>query len=253
MTNSHRQRIVDHFRRSIDSYDTSAHIQKIVSDSLVARLAAYPDLAFTRVLEVGCCTGSMTEMLCREHLLGELWLNDLVPECCLRTAERVAGKAGSIHLLAGDIQILPLPEDLDLVVSSSTFQWLSDLPATLEKFATALTGQGFLAFTLFGPGTMGQIRELIGIGLEYTTEEQLLTLLRKHFTILELETSRHTAYFKTPKDVLRHIQTTGVGGAGNFRWTPRKLQAFAREYRERFGGEHGMPLDYVSTCVIARR
>lgn len=253
MKSSRQQRIVEHFRRSIASYDNDARVQKMVGDTLIAKMAAHDAIHYDRVLEVGCCTGSMTETLCRTKSVGELWVNDLVPECCHKTAVRVAALAGDIHPLAGDIEHLPVPDGLDLVVSSSTFQWLRDLPAALEKFAASLHDHGFLAFTMFGPGTMRQVRELIGIGLDYTSDHELATILRRDFSLVELETSCSTLYFQTPKEVLRHIQATGVGGAGNYHWTPGKLRAFDQEYRLRFGTEQGMPLDYVSTCVIANK
>lgn len=253
MNSSRQQRIIEHFRRSIQSYDEGAKVQKMVGDTLIAKMTAHGDIQYGRVLEVGCCTGSMTEMLCRKKSVAELWLNDLVPECCYRSATRVAALAGDVHPLSGNIEQLSVPDGLDLIISSSTFQWLRDLPAAFDKFAISLKDHGFLAFTMFGPGTMHQVRELIGIGLDYTNESDLATMLKKNFSLLEFESSSCTLHFHTPREVLRHIQATGVGGAGTYQWTPGRLRAFDHEYRLRFGTEKGIPLDYVSTCVIARK
>jgi len=253
MNSSRQQRIIEHFRRSIHSYDDGAKAQKMVGDTLIAKMSAYGDIQYDRVLEVGCCTGSMTETLCRNNSVGELWLNDLVPECCYQAGVRVAALTGDIHYVAGDIELLPIPDGLDLIVSSSTFQWLRNLQVVFEKFAASLNDHGFLAFTIFGPGTMHQVRELIGIGLDYTSEGDLAKMLEKNFSLIELETLCCTLHFQTPREVLRHIQATGVGGAGTYRWTPAKLRAFDHEYRLRFGTEKGIPLDYVSTCIIARK
>lgn len=253
MNVSRQQRIIDHFRRSISSYDDGAKVQKMVGDSLIDKLITNGKIRYGRVLEIGCCTGTMTESLCRKKAIGKLWLNDLVPECCTQAAERVEDLVVNLHPLAGDIEQISIPDMLDLVVSSSTFQWLRDLPAAFDKFADALTRQGFLAFTMFGPGTMWQVRELIGIGLEYTDEVCLKTMMERRYSLVELETSRSTLYFQTPMDVLRHIQATGVGGAGIYNWTPSRLRAFDRHYRQRFQTEKGIPLDYVSTCVIAQK
>ncbi len=253
MIDRQQQRILDHFRRSITSYDNEASVQKTVGDDLVSRLAFHPGIAYGRVLEVGCCTGSMTETLCRTYTAREIWVNDLVPECCELAAARVLRYSGTVHQLAGDIEQLELPCELDLIVSSSTFQWLRDLPGSLDRFAAALGEGGCLAFSLFGPGTMEQVRELIGVGLKYVGEKELVEMVRRRYTVLERETRRHRLHFASPAEVLRHIRKTGVGGAGDYRWTAGKLKDFDRNYRQRFGSGLGIPLDYVATRIIARK
>lgn len=247
------KRISDHFRRSLLTYDEGAKVQKEVGDLLISSLQNYPEIVFSKVLEIGCCTGSMTQSLCETYDIKELWVNDLVKECCERTAERIADQTDTVHPLPGDIEILPLPQNLDLVVSSSTFQWLHDLAGCFVKVYEALSEDGFLVFTLFGPGTMYQVKALTGVGLCYTSEADLVQMLNYNFTILSLSTSHHRMYFQTPRDVLRHIQKTGVGGVSSFRWTGDTLKSFEKGYRNQFGEEQGVPLDYVSTCVVARK
>ncbi len=253
MNQSDQKRISDHFRRSIRTYDEGAKVQKEVGAHLVDRLEKYPGIQLNRVLEIGCCTGSMTHRFCTEKSVKNLWVNDLVHDCCTETSERVKELAGCIYQLPGDIESLLLPADLDLVVSSSTFQWLQDLPGCIAKIGKALHSSGYLVFSMFGPGTMEQIKTLTGVGLNYTNESDLADIMSVDFTLLEIETSRYTVFFKSPRDVLRHIQMTGVGGVRSFRWTPRSLKKFENEYRAQFGEKQGIPLDYVSTCVIARK
>jgi malonyl-ACP O-methyltransferase BioC len=246
-----RCRVAGHFRRGMDSYDRAARVQKEVGEDLIARLAGYPRIGLRRVLEVGCGTGAVTEELCRGRRIDELWLNDLVGDCCGIAAARVAHLAGKIRPLPGDIEELSLPAGLDLIATSSTLQWLADLPAVFAGFAAALAVHGHLVFAMFGPGTMGQIRELTGVGLHYRSEAELRGMLGRHFRVLDAGTRRYRLFFQTPRDVLRHIRQTGVGGAGVLRWTPGRLKRFESDYRHRFGMQQGMPLDYVSTYVIA--
>lgn len=241
------------FRRSMDTYDEAAEVQKGVGDSLISEVAEYPEITFGRVLEIGCCTGSMTETLCGRYAVDELWLNDLVPECCERAALRVEGLAGKVRTLPGDIESLLLPAGLDLVISSSTFQWLRHLQSCLAKISETLRDGGHLVFSMFGPGTMRQVKELTGVGLRYTGERELARMLRENFLILGLTTTRYRLHFETSREVLRHIQRTGVGGTGSFRWTPGRLKQFEREYRERFGEKQGLPLDYVSISAVAKK
>lgn len=253
MSFSRQQRIVDHFRRSIESYDNGAVVQKKVSEDLLAALADLGCTGFSRVLEIGCCTGSMTESLCRRFAIERLWLNDLVAECCQRTRRRIAGRVEHAIEAIGDIETLELPQDLDLIISSSTFQWLLDLPGFFRRCAGALDPDGILAFTMFGPGTMMQLRELIGVGLNYPSSEAIQEMLTGDFSLLRVDSSAQTLYFQTPREVLRHIQQTGVGGAGCHSWTPAGIRRFEQEYFARFGNERGVPLDYASICIVARK
>ena len=241
------------FRRSMDTYDEAAQVQKGVGDCLVAEIAKYPEITFGRVLEIGCCTGSMTRTFCNRHTVDELWLNDLVPECCERAALRVESMVGRVHTLPGDIESLLLPAGCDLVISSSTFQWLHHLKSCLAKISETLLDGGHLVFSMFGPGTMRQVKELTGMGLRYTAEKELEDMLKEKFHILNLMSTSYRIYFDTSREVLRHIQRTGVGGAGSLRWTTGRLRQFEKEYRVRFGEEQGLPLDYVSISAVVKK
>ena len=109
-------------------------VQQKVGRSLIDMLGDYPKMRFDRVLEIGCCTGVMTEMFLANHTAGTLYLNDLVPEFYEIVRDRFADRADTvIEPLFGDIETLDIPSDLDLVLSSSTFQWLGDLPGFFVK------------------------------------------------------------------------------------------------------------------------
>ncbi len=247
-------KIARSFLRGKETYDQHAKVQRKVGRRLIDMLGDYPAMHFDRVLEIGCCTGAMTEMFLTNHTAGRLYLNDLVPEFYETVRERFAGQASTaIEPLFGDIEQLDLPSDLDLVLSSSTFQWLADLPGFFVKIANALKPDGYLAFTLFGPGTLSEFRQLTGVGLTYAALGDFLDLLEKSFVLEFVETEKHRLFFTSPREVLRHLQATGVGGAGQFRWTSKKLRAFEEEYIGRFGTAAGIPVTYVTSYVIASR
>jgi len=246
-------RICHYFKRSIASYEQSASVQKEVGRNLVDQLRHFQELQVRRVLEVGCCTGSTTAMLCDSKTIGQLWVNDLVDECCFMTAARVTDRVKEIEVLPGDIEAVPLPGSLDLVISSSTFQWLQDVAGCFRRLALKIIPGGYFAFSMFGPGTMSQVQQLTGVGLDYLDEGTIRDIVSRHFAVEYLTTSRHQIFLPSPREVLRHIQNTGVGGVCGFRWTPSRLKAFEAEYYTRFGCSAGVPVDYVATTVIARK
>ena len=149
--NLDKNRVADRFKASAATYEHKAIVQKEISRQLVAIVDRYGVAGWRRVLEIGCCTGVLTEFLCRRERIDRLFVNDLVPELCNYTERRVAASVGSVKSISGDIEQAILPQHLDLVVSSSTFQWMADLPELMKKIAAALNHGGHLAFSIFGP------------------------------------------------------------------------------------------------------
>ena len=189
-----KNEVAQRFRRSLPTYDENALIQKKVSERLVDLLRETVGIDYTRVLEVGCCTGGMTEMLCGRSPVGRLFVNDLVSECCEVTRERAGRYLSSIETIPGDVEKVTLPDHLDLIVSSSTLQWMSDFPAILKKFSAALTARGYLGFSLFGTGTLREIQELTGRGLHYTPLNSSV-LYCKRTLISSIQKPVKTAFF----------------------------------------------------------
>ncbi len=242
------------FLRGQHTYDQHATVQKKVSRQLIDLLSDHPQIQYDRVLEVGCCTGSMTMDLIKAHTIGKLYLNDLVPDFFKIVKERLSEESKQkIEPRFGDIEALELPGNLNLVISSSTFQWLNNLDAFFRKVSMALNENGFLVFSLFGPGTLAEFKKLTGVGLEYAPLNGILEILQRYFTVAFSETRNDTLYFETPRDVLRHLKATGVGGVSEHRWTSKGLLQFEAEYREQFGTEKGIPVSFSSLFVVASK
>ena len=179
-----KERIASCFRQAMASYDLHATVQRQVSGRLLALAGQSPAISYERVLEVGCCTGMLTEMLCRQQRVETLFLNDLVPDFGASVRARIPeGRMPHLLPLFGDIETLPLPDRLTLAISSATFQWLADLPGFLHRLAQALEKDGFLAFSIFGPGTLAEFTELTGVGLDYRSPEEIAGLLERDFVL----------------------------------------------------------------------
>lgn len=247
-----KEKIARCFRRAHASYDHHGVVQKKVGDELIDILSAYPQISYKRVLEVGCCTGVMTEALCKRFSIGTLFINDLVPEFQQTVIDRLPHDIRqNIKPLFGDIEELNLPENLDLIVSSATFQWLENLAEFFWKVAASLNENGYLVFSLFGPGTLEEFRQLTGIGLHYYELEDLIKNLEIDFELKLVKSREEKLYFSTSHQLLKHLQATGVGGVSEYRWTSKGLKKFEKEYQEQFGTVDGLPISYVSTLVVA--
>ncbi len=248
-----KQLIAESFKASAETYENNAFVQQGIGRKLVRYLQDIDSIDYKKVLEIGCCTGILTEHLVGINKINTLYLNDIVPEFCSTTSIRVAERVGRVELMPGDIEKCPLPVDLGLIVSSATFQWISDLPALIGKIHGALHDNGYLVFSIFGPGTMREISELTGRSLQYFSEANLSEMLHDIFHIKLLQSETEQIYFPTVREVLKHIRQTGVGGVGRSKWMPGKFKVFEKQYLNRFSSDKGLSVTYASTFVVARK
>ncbi len=251
--NLDKQLVADSFRASGATYEDKATVQKEISRQLVRLLQEYDSINATRVLEIGCCTGILTDLLVESFPVNTIYLNDIVREFCIKAASRVAGRVSRAEGLPGDIEKCVLPEDLGLVISSATFQWMADLKTLFRKIHHVLEARGYLVFSIFGPGTMGEISALTGRSLSYHSLEELTAMLQDDFRICLLKSETRVLHFSTVRAVLHHIRETGVGGLGRSRWMVGRFKEFERRYKSRFATERGVPVTYASNFVVAQK
>ncbi len=246
------EHIRQRFARSLDSYGRAAILQAKMARALLDALETQAGTDFPRLLETGCGTGILTNLLEKELAVRELFLVDLVPEC-----ERFHRHRPNAHFRAGDLETLELPKELDLCLANAVFQWLRDPQAFLGRLHEALKPGATLAFTTFGPENLREIRQLTGRGLEYPTLEQWREMLvQEGYQTLRLAQGLHTLPFPSPLDVLGHLKATGVTatGDGTPPWSRTSLLDFQKRYQEHFSLPDGqVSLTYHPVLVLARR
>lgn len=248
-----KQLVADSFKASAATYDENAVVQKEISLQLIKYLHDCNALQSSVVLEIGCCTGILSEMLVKTKKIQRMYLNDIVPEFCTKTSERIKKYVDQVDCVPGDIERCFLPKGLNLVISSATFQWMSDLPALLKNIHYALCEEGYLVFSIFGPGTMQEISSLTGRSLQYHSREKLTEMMDEHFNIITMQNEIRRLFFPNVRSVLQHIRRTGVGGVGRTKWMPGKYKEFEKQYTSRYASEKGYPVTYASTFVVAKK
>ncbi len=144
-------------RRSFDEaaarYDTHAVLQAEVRQRLLERLD-FTRLEPAVVVDLGCGTGGALEALQERYPAAQVLALDIAEGMLRRARERSIGQC-----IAGDVQRLPLADaSVDLVFSSLTLQWCTDLGAALAECRRVLRPGGLLNFTTLGPQTLGELR-----------------------------------------------------------------------------------------------
>jgi malonyl-CoA O-methyltransferase len=179
---------------------------------------------------------------------------------------RLAGDALKTDLrtkvLIADAEHLPFAAStFDLVVSTSTFQWLTDLGPAFEEAFRVLKPGGIFSFALFGEQTLHELRSSyrralssIGHGENdhthrfFSLQDVATALERAGFitrrTVSELDTEIHGDV----SDLLRSLKRIGAGNASPR--APRGLSGklvmleMMERYRLEFGRETGVPATY---------
>jgi len=242
------------FEQAAATYEQQATVQHRVAERLLALLAeAAPALQPRRLLEIGCCTGLLTEkVLTRYPEIAHLTVSDLVAAFEQCVCRKIGDLADNITFLAGDIETVRLPSRYDLIISSSTLHWVHDLPELCRKFHNHLQPDGILAFSLYGKDNLREIREVTGVGLAYRDLEQLRVVAGEKFEILAAEEARETLWYPDPIAVLQHLRATGVNSIGQQPWTRRQVSEFIASYKSRFAGDQGVRLTYHPMFIVAR-
>ncbi len=153
-----KQLISKDFSKAADTYDAAAIVQQEICNRAIERLQMLKVDPNT-ILDIGSGTGKSTRGLQKQfpnaHVISSdvalpmlMQLNQMQPPlqqvastiCC--DAEQISIKDGSV----------------DLVFSTSTFQWCEDLQQVFAECWRVLKPEGVLVFTTFGPDTLLELR-----------------------------------------------------------------------------------------------
>ncbi len=259
---SHRLR--RNFSTSADSYDHHAQIQKQVVANLLEFIGpCCPEQG--PFLDIGCGTGSLSYELCKVHPQLQPILSDIAHGMTLHSRRRIA-KSLAVDAAA---EALPFADrSVEMVCSSSVYQWILDLPVAFSESSRILQDGGLFAFALFGRGTLrelktayrqaakikggeaGHLHELP----DMETVEQALN--RAGLVQIELQRQELVEYHEDVTDLLRSLKRIGAGNASAK--APRglasrsQLQKMADIYRQRYGQDGQIPASYEVVYGMAK-
>lgn len=271
MTGVDRQRVQSSFHRGAAAYDQHTPVQQRVLQHLMQQIGQYSFAPDATVLDIGCGTGRLMELLGQRVPNTALTGLDLAPNMLQQAAERLPA---TVRLVQGDAEQLPFADSsFQLVLSSSTFQWLDALPCCFGEVRRVLEPEGLFLFSLFGEGTLYELREswhqaLVNAGrgaAEHHTGVHRFHDSEQVRDALELSGFRDCVVWSRLEQVwypdvphlLQAIKRIGAGtsrppSGGGLGWR-KVLHEMAALYGERFGTECGIPASYAVIYGAGRR
>ena len=154
---NYKKRIRESFNRRAKTYDNYSIIQKEVANRVFDRLSAIkikPKL----ILDLGCGTGSLTQKISVLYPDAKIIPLDF-SEKMLRICRSKVNDASPV---CADIENIPINEScFDLIISSLTFHWATDLYGTFLKSYKLLKNDGCFLFSSIGPDTLFELRNAL--------------------------------------------------------------------------------------------
>lgn len=264
-----RNRVRVSFDRHASEYDLHAGVQKLVI-ARIGELLLELGIEPCRVLDIGSGTGMLLRCLSALCPHASLVGLDLSFAMCL-AARAGQPESPSLSLLTGDAEALPfLDQAFDLIVSTSTFQWLGDLGRVFSETFRVLAPEGRLLFAMFGEKTLFELRgsyrqawEMSGRGTEERTHtfpflaEVGTVLDRTGFSDLRLFSEREVEFHRDVPALLRSLRSIGAGNAVPVQSRGLSERRVMVEMMETYRREHGadglIPATYEVIYGIASK
>ena len=250
-----RQKVRESFHKQALEYDKHALVQKKVVERLFS-LVEKQGISPGRVLDIGAGTGNLLGMLRRRFPRAELYGADLAFGMC-RAAEANL-REENVRLVNADAERLPFKEgSFDLVVSSSTYQWLATLDGAFDEVKRVLSPGGVFCFALFGERTLYELRDSYRKVLKggadrshgFLSQAEVLDALRRTgLSGCEVASELEVGHYPDVADLLRTLKRIGAGSTAPVSSKGlserRVMLEMMDAYRADYGRDGAIPASY---------
>jgi malonyl-CoA O-methyltransferase len=264
-----RGRVRHAFGRQASSYETYAAVQKRVVARFLECLKR-EELAPASILDVGAGSGMLLRALRQQYGNARAVGIDSA-EGMTRTARGNLAYDPDSLLLTADAEHLPLRDAFfDLVVSTSTFQWLPGLDGAFREVFRVLKPGGCFAFALFGGETLHELRSSYDRALTaagrtgenrmqrfFPESDVAAAVQRTEFAALRVFSELDVEIHGDVPDLLRSLKLIGAGNASpssarGLGGRPVMLEMM-KNYREDHGDDAGVRATYDVVYGFCRK
>lgn len=192
------------FDKYYDVYEKNSFAQKKVAENLFSFMKENKIFKekIATIFEIGCGTGIFTRLYRELIPKSNLILNDIFD------VEDFFKELKNFQFIKGNIENLEIPK-VDLIVSSSVFQWIKNLDELMKNISNKTDN---LCFSTYIFGNLIEIKNHFSVSLNYLKAEELENILKKYFQNIKFQKETIKLNFENPMDVLKHLKYTGVTG-----------------------------------------
>ena len=262
---NHKQAIQRNFSRRRATYDRYARVQPWMAAELLRNCREA--LAKARdILEVGCGTGYLTQLLRQANPTATVVALDL-DVSLLKIAQQRLAEDTRMHFVAADGEAFS-GGIYDLIIANSVFQWFSRPQQTLQEYYRLLRPGGCLAFSALGPNTFCELdssfRQAAGtvpwpespgvVALSFSGQEEWQRFLgRAGFQEVLVQREEYTETYAAVQDFLRALQGTGATNPTPRPLSPRVFRHMAAIYHQTFEVNGAIPVTYEVIWARAQK
>lgn len=266
-----RNKVSRSFHQQAAEYDLHASVQKRVVNRLLSIANNHVVGVPATILDIGCGTGQLLASLQNQFPHSRLYGLDLAYNMTHCAAERLGAAASFVN---ADAEHLPFRDGaFDLLVSTSTLQWLDTLDVFFQQVRRVTHAHGLMCVAFFGGRTLCELRECYREVVEHRIEgcsgyfERLHSfrdrtevehaLERIDFDQATIISEIETDYYADVHDLLRSIKRIGAGTSaqetskGGLGWRGI-LNETSKLYYDRYGIDGRIPATYEVVYVVAR-
>lgn len=210
-----------------------------------------------RVLDAGCGTARVSELLLRRIPRGRLIALDADPAMIVEARQRLAPYGQRVEfVIANLLDTLPIPP-VAAIFSSAALHWIKDHDRLFTNLAAVLQPGGQLVVQCGGAGNvagfltvMEELGEAAAAPWYFATpEDTQVRLDRLGFTQAQVWLSDEPTRFDTRKEMEAFVRTSCLGPwLANM--SPDRHDTFSQLVAERLPT---LELDYVRLNIVARR
>lgn len=229
------------FSRAAQTYERGASLHRHVAARLIETLPEPDGLRAGRILEVGCGTGVLTELLRQRYPEASLCVVDVAAGMVDAVRERW-GSDSRMEFVVADVREFASPRPFDLVVSSSALHWATPLERTLVNLKRQMAPEGQCCAALMIEGTLSELHALrrriapgkIPAGRLPTGKDVVAAAVSAGFTVVANAEECIQTRYHSADDFLGTIHAQGLTGGpvsqASVSLSRTELKRLRREY-----------------------
>jgi trans-aconitate 2-methyltransferase len=221
------------------------------------------------VIDAGCGTGRVTELLLRYLPDGTVLAVDASENMVEAARRRFAGEA-RVRVEHQDLLLLELDRPVDVIFSTATFHWIKDHELLFERLARTLKPGGRLVAQCGGKGNIARTLAVIERVMSEDRFRDAFVGWERGWNFADPETTKarlegagfeevetwlheELTEFGSVDELARFLKTVVLRQHLTFLPEAQKRDSFAAAVAARLAGEGSLVVDYVRLNMLATR